>query len=172
MFKGRRLWWLLGSVAVWGLSLSTVAAPPGQGGGTGVDVKARVGGQIVLEIVSGNTINFSVDPLTNPEATAETEILVRTNAASYSIIATFGEFLIDGYDLIKNGKFFIRSKAPGKGKPIADWIVPKDEVVILKGEDGRTPGEITVVEYLLRVDFTVPPGEGKLVIIFTAVPEF
>jgi hypothetical protein len=172
MLRGRVLLWLLGVLAVLGFSLGASATPPGQGGGTGVEMKARVGGQIVLEILSGDKINFTVDPLNNPEATATTEILVRTNAASYSITASFGAFLIGDYDLIKNGKFFIRSRAPGKGKAIADWTVPKDEVVILKGEDGLTSGEITVVEYLLRVDFTVPPGEGKLVIIFTAVPEF
>ena len=28
-----------------------------------------------------------------------------------------------------------------------------------------------VVEYMLKVDFTVPPGESKMKITFTAVPE-
>jgi hypothetical protein len=28
------------------------------------------------------------------------------------------------------------------------------------------------VEYLLKVDFTVPPGEGRLEIVYTAVPAF
>jgi len=143
-----------------------------KGDGAGVKVRARVGGQILIEIRSGDEISFEVDPVMNPEDTALTEILVRTNAAKYSIVAKFGEFLIGDYDLIKNEKFFIRSKAPGSGQGIDDWIVPKDEVVVLKGEDGRTPGEVTVVEYLLRVDFTVPSGEGKLEIIYTAVPEF
>jgi hypothetical protein len=141
-------------------------------GGAGVKVKARVSGQILIEIASGDEISFEVDPVMNPEDTAVTEIVVRTNAAKYSIVAKFGEFLIGDYDLIKNEKFFIRSKAPGSGQAIDDWIVPKDEVVILKNEDGLTPGEITVVEYLLKVDFTVPSGEGKLEIVYTAVPAF
>lgn len=141
-------------------------------GGTGVKVKARVGGQIIIEIASGEEINFEVDPIMNPEDTAVTEIVVRTNAAKYSIIAEFGEFLIDDYDLIAHGKFFVRSKAPGTGKAIEEWTVPKGQVVILKDEDGLTPGETTIVEYLLKVDFTVPPGEGRLEITFTAVPSF
>jgi len=143
-----------------------------KGGGAGVKVKARVGGQILIEIASGDEISFEVDPVMNPEDTAVTEIVVRTNAAKYSIIGKFGEFLIGDYDLIENEKFFIRSKAPGSGKAIDDWIVPKGEVVILKDEDGRTPGETTIVEYLLKVDFTVPPGEGRLEIVYTAVPAF
>jgi len=141
-------------------------------GGTGVKVRARVGGQIIIEIASGEEINFEVDPIMNPEDTAATEIVVRTNAAKYSIIAEFGEFLIGDYDLIAHGKFFVRSKAPGTGKAIEEWTVPKGQVVILKDEDGLTPGETTIVEYLLKVDFTVPPGEGKLEITFTAVPSF
>ncbi|MGY4706857.1 hypothetical protein ACVNPS_03755 [Candidatus Bipolaricaulota sp. J31] len=141
-------------------------------GGTGVKVRARVGGQIIIEIASGEEINFEVDPIMNPEDTATTEIIVRTNAAKYSIIAEFGEFLIGDYDLIAHGKFFVRSKAPGTGKAIDEWTVPKGQVVILKDEDGLTPGETTIVEYLLKVDFTVPPGVGKLEITFTAVPSF
>ncbi len=141
-------------------------------GGTGVKVRARVGGQIIIEIASGEEIRFEVDPIMNPEDTARTEIIVRTNAAKYSIIAEFGEFLIGDYDLIAHGKFFVRSKAPGTGKAIDEWTVPKGQVVILKDEDGLTPGETTIVEYLLKVDFTVPPGEGKLEITFTAVPSF
>lgn len=168
MRRDGELCWVLGVVLGLILPVAVAAAQ----GGPGVEMKARVGGQIAIEIVSGDKINFDVDPLTNPEETAVTEILVRTNAATYSITATFGEFLIGDYDLIANGHFLIRSKAPGKGKPILDWTVPKGEVIIVKGEDGRTPGEVTVVEYLLRVDFTVPPGEGKLVVVFTAVPEF
>ncbi len=144
----------------------------GEQSGAGVKVKARVGGQILIEIVSGEEISFEVDPVMNPEDTAATEIVVRTNATKYSIIAEFGEFLIGDYDLIKNEKFFIRSKAPGSGQAIDDWTVPKGEVVILKNEDGLTPGETTIVEYLLKVDFTVPPGEGKLEIVYTAVPAF
>ena len=141
-------------------------------GGSGVQVKARVGGQIVLEIASGQEISFEVDPLTNPEDTAETELLVRTNAPRYSIVAEFSDFLIGDYDLIKNEKFFVRSKAPGNGQALEDWTVPKGQLTILKNEDGLTAGETTVVEYKLTVDFTVPPGEGKLQVVFTAVPAF
>ena len=141
-------------------------------GGSGVSVKARVGGQIVLEIASGQEISFEVDPLTNPEDTAETELLVRTNAPRYSIVAEFSDFLIGDYDLIKNEKFFVRSKAPGSGQALEDWTVPKGQLTILKNEDGLTAGETTVVEYKLTVDFTVPPGEGKLQVVFTAVSAF
>ena len=141
-------------------------------GGSGVQVKARVGGQIVLEIVSGQEISFEVDPLMNPEDMAETELVVRTNAPRYSIVAQFSEFLIGDYDLIKNEKFFVRSKAPGSGQALEDWTVPKGQLTIVKNEDGLTEGETTVVEYKLTVDFTVPPGEGKLQVVFTAVPAF
>jgi len=141
-------------------------------GGSGVSVKARVGGQIVLEIASGQEISFEVDPQMNPEDTAETELLVRTNAPRYSIVAEFSDFLIGDYDLIKNEKFFVRSKAPGSGQVLEDWTVPKGQLTILKNEDGLTAGETTVVEYKLTVDFTVPPGEGKLQVVYTAVPTF
>ena len=141
-------------------------------GGSGVQVRARVGGQIVLEIVSGQEISFEVDPLMNPEDTAETELVVRTNAPRYSIVAQFSEFLIGDYDLIKNEKFFVRSKAPDSGQAIDEWTVPKGQLTILKNEDGLTSGETTLVEYKLTVDFTVPPGEGKLRVVFTAVPAF
>ena len=141
-------------------------------GGSGVQVRARVGGQIVLEIVSGQEISFEVDPLMNPEDTAETELVVRTNAPRYSIVAEFSDFLIGDYDLIENEKFFVRSKAPGSGQALEDWTVPKGQLTIVKNEDGLTPGETTVVEYKLTVDFTVPPGEGKLQVVFTAVPAF
>ena len=42
---------------------------------------------------------------------------------------------------------------------------------IVKFEDGFTPGEVALIEYMLKVDFSVPPGEGKMKIVFTAVPE-
>lgn len=139
-----------------------------------VEVKARIRGTLMLSIESGDEITFEVDPLNNPEDTAETELLVITNLPAYSITARFGDFVIKdfNYDLIENGKFFVRSKAPGSGEGIPDWTVPKKgEMVIVKFEDGFTPGEIAVVEYMLKVDFTVPPGESKMKITFTAVPE-
>ena len=149
------------------LSLSVLAAKGGSG--EGVEVKARVAGQILLSIESGDRISFEVDPLNNHEDTAETELLVMTNARDYTIIATFGRFAIDNYDLITNEKFFIRSMAPGSGQSITSWTAPVGEIAILKNEDGMTAGEITLVEYMLQVDFTVPPGEGQLEIAFTAV---
>jgi hypothetical protein len=138
--------------------------------GTGVKVKARIGGRIVLEIDSGEEITFNVDPVANPEDTAETVLVVRTNVPRYSIVARFGEFKVDDYDLIANGKFFIRSKAPGTGQAIDDWTVPKGQMTIVKGEDGFTNGEKVAVEYKVVVDFTVPPGEAKMQVVFTAVP--
>ena len=140
-----------------------------KGGGQGVKVKARVAGQILLSIESGNDISFNVDPLSNPEDTAETDLTVMTNATKYTIIGTFGKFSIGNYDLIKNGKFFIKSVAPGSGQALDDWTVPKGEVTILKNEDGLTMGETTVVQYKLSVDFSVPPGDAQLDISFTAV---
>jgi len=139
-----------------------------------VEVRARVGGQIQLIIESGEVITFDVDPVINPEDTAETELLVMTNAPEYSITANFSKFLIEDwdYDLIANEKFFIRSQAPGSGQALEDWAVPEKKVVILSYEDGLTPGESTLVEYLLQVDFTVPPGEGTLSIVFTAMASF
>ena len=140
-----------------------------KGGDQGVKVKARVAGQILLSIESGDSISFNVDPLSNPEDTAETELSVMTNAKKYTIIGTFGQFAIDNYDLIKNEKFFIRSVAPGSGQALDDWTIPKGEVTILKNEDGLTMGETTVVQYKLSVDFSVPPGDAQLDISFTAV---
>lgn len=140
-----------------------------KGKGQGVKVKARVAGQILLAIESGDAISFNVDPLNNPEGQAETDLSVMTNAKNYTIIGTFGKFAIGSYDLIKNGKFFVKSVAPGSGTALDDWTVPKDEVTILKNEDGLTMGETTVVQYKLSVDFSVPPGDAQLDISFTAV---
>ncbi len=139
-----------------------------------VEVKARIRGTLMLSIESGDEVTFEVDPLNNPEDTAETELLVITNLPAYSITALFSDFVIEdfNYDLIENGKFFIRSKAPGSGEGISDWTVPKKgEMVVVKFEDGFTSGEIAVIEYMLKVDFSVPPGESKMKIVFTAVPE-
>ncbi len=164
----KRCWLVAGLVLllVLALTASAFAANKGQG----VNVRARVAGQILLSIESGDEISFDVDPLNNPEATAETVLSVMTNAPRYSIIAEIGNFMIGNYDLIKNGKFFIRSKAPGSGQGIDDWTVPKSgQLVIVKNEDGLTMGEKIKVEYKLVVDFSVPAGEGKLEIAFTAV---
>ncbi len=147
------------------LSLAGFAAK----GGQGVKVKARVAGQILLSIVDGNEISFNVDPLSNPEDTAQTTLSVMTNAKKYTIIGTFGRFLIGNYDLVKNEKFYIKSVAPGSGQALGDWTLPKGDVTILKNEDGLTMGENTVVQYKLSVDFSVPPGEAQLDISFTAV---
>jgi len=154
------------------LLTSTAPLALAKGRTPGVEVRARVGGQILLEIADGEEISFEVDPLLNPEDTASTELIVRTNALHYSIVAQFSDFSIGEYDLIEHEKFFIRSTAPGTGEAINDWTVPKGEMVILKNENGLTPGETIVVEYLLKVDFTVPPGEGRLQVIYTAVPAF
>ena len=148
------------------LSLAGFAA---KGGGQGVKVKARVAGQILLSIVDGNEISFNIDPLSNPEDTAQTTLSVMTNAKKYTIIGTFGRFLIGNYDLVKNEKFFVKSVAPGSGKALDDWTLPKGDVTILKNEDGLTMGENTVVQYKLSVDFSVPPGDAQLDISFTAV---
>ncbi len=157
---------LIGALVV----LGALGAAAARKGGTGVKVRARIGGQIVLEIDSGEEINFQVDPVSNPEDTAETVLVVKTNVPSYSIVAKFSDFKVGDYDLIEHGKFFIRSKAPGSGQAIDDWTVPKGQMTIVKNEDGFTSGEKIVVEYKLVVDFTVPPGEAKMEIVFTAVP--
>lgn len=139
-----------------------------------VKVRARIGGTLMLSIESGEEIGFEVDPLNHPEDTAQTELLVITNLPAYSITALFSEFVIEdfNYDLIANGKFFIRVEAPGTGEGIPDWTVPEQgEMVLVKFEDGFTSGEVALIEYKLSVDFSVPPGEGKMKIVFTAVPE-
>ncbi len=163
--------WLITGLVVFlvaALAVSSFAAngPKGQS----VEVRARVAGEILLSIKSGDEISFNVDPLSNPEDTAETVLFVMTNAPRYSIIAEIGSFIIGDYDLIKNGKFFIRSEAPGSGQGIDDWTVPKSgQIAIVKDEDGLTTGEEIKVEYKLSIDFSVPAGEGKLRIAFTAV---
>ncbi len=166
----KKIWLVAGVMVIFLASIALFAfAAPGKKP-QGVEVRARVAGQIVLSIESGEEITFEVDPLNNPEDTAETELSVMTNAPQYAIIAQIGKFLIGNYDLIANKKFFIRSKAPGTGKAIDNWTVPTEgEMPILKHEDGLTTGEITIVEYKLKVDFSVPAGEGKLKIAFTAV---
>ncbi len=137
-----------------------------------VEVRARVSGQIFLTILAGSRISFDVDPFSMPEATDRTELSVMTNAKEYAITGSFGKFEIDGYDLIENEKFFIQSIAPGTGRGISGWTSPDRNMVILTDEDGMTEGEITVVEYLMRVDFSVPAGEGDLEIVYTAVASF
>jgi len=137
-----------------------------------VQVRARVSGQIFLTIWAGNMINFDVDPISMPEATDRTELSVMTNAKRYSITGHFGKFKINGYDLIESQKFFIQSIAPGTGQGISGWTSPDNRMTILEDEDGMTDGETTVVEYLLRVDFSVPAGEGDLEIVYTAVAAF
>jgi len=163
-------WLVTGLVVLLVLALAGSAfAAKGQKG-PGVEVRARVAGQILLSIESGDEISFNVDPLNNPEDTAETVLSVKTNAPRYSIVAEIGNFMIGDYDLIKNGKFFIRSKAPGSGQGIDDWTVPRPgQMTIVKNEDGLTMGEEIKVEYKLAVDFSVPAGEGKLKIAFTAI---
>jgi len=163
--------WLVAGLAVFIVLVLTVSALAAKGPkGQGVEVRARVAGEILLSIKSGDEISFNVDPLNNPEDTAETVLFVMTNAPRYSIIAEIGNFMIGGYDLIKNGKFFIRSEAPGSGQGIDDWTVPRSgQMTIVKDEDGLTMGEEIKVEYKLSVDFSVPAGEGKLEIAFTAV---
>lgn len=155
-------------VLIMALGISAVAQK-----GEEVEVKARVRGHILIEVKSGDEITFEVDPIDNPEDTASTELLVKTNARRYTIVATIGDFNIGDYDLIQNEKFSVRSKAPGSGRDIGSWEVPqRGELTILQGEDGRTTGELTVVEYKLQVDFSVPPGEGTLVIAYTAMAAF
>ncbi|MCD5416133.1 hypothetical protein LR032_03390 [Candidatus Bipolaricaulota bacterium] len=136
----------------------------------GVEVRARVTGMILLTIESGDTIGFYVDPLHNPRDTAKTELSVMTNIAEYNIIATFGDFKIGDYDLIAGERFFIRVDAPGSGEGIDEWTVPEAKMVILSNEDGLTAREKIVIRFMLRIDFTVPPGEGELEVTFTAVP--
>lgn len=156
-------------ILIMALSITAVAQE-----GEEVEVKARVRGHILIEVESGDEITFEVDPIDNPEDTASTELLVKTNARRYTIAATIGDFNIGGdYDLVQNEKFSVRSTAPGSGRGIGSWEVPQGrELTILQGEDGRTTGEVTVVEYKLQVDFSVPPGEGKLVIAYTAMAAF
>lgn len=164
--------WRVGIPVLLGIVLFT--GPGWAQGGQGVEIKARVSGQIVLEIVSGSAINFVVDPLLKPEDTAVTELLVRTNVAKYSVLIEVAAFVIEGagYDLIKHERFFVRAKTPGKGKPLDSWTAPKGQLTLVRDEDGYTGGEIIVVEYLIKIDFSVPAGEAKTKIIFTAVPSF
>jgi hypothetical protein len=170
MLFSKKVLWLL----VLGVLLITPLMAPAKDKSPVVKVRARIAGTLMLSIESGEEIDFEVDPLNNPEDTAQTELLVITNLPAYSVTALFEEFVIEdfGYDLIKNGKFFIRTKAPGSGEGIADWTVPEEgEMVIVKFEDGFTSGETVLIEYMLKIDFSVPPGVGKMKIVFTAVPE-
>jgi len=137
-----------------------------------VEIRARVSGQILLSVIGGATIDFDVDPISNPEDYAQTDLEVMTNAEEYAITGEFSDFKIGGYDLIENEKFFIQSIAPGTGTAISGWTLLQKRMTILKGEDGMTEGETTVVEYLLQVDFSVPAGEAELSVVYTAVASF
>ena len=60
----------------------------------------------------------------------------------------------------------------GTGTAISGWTLLQKRMTILKGEDGMTEGETTIVEYLLQVDFSVPAGEAELSVVYTAVASF
>lgn len=135
-----------------------------------VDIEASIAQRLVFSLDEGGTVNLVAAPDDNPTAEGASAFNVKTNVGSYSIVANFGSFEVEGtdYNLIDQENFRIRSVAPDEGDAIIDWTVPSKEMTVLSGEAGLTNLETTAVYYQLNVDFTVPSGAASTTIVFTA----
>jgi len=137
-----------------------------------VIINAQIGAQLVLNVVSGDCVVLSVDPLNVPIADGATVLEVKTNAVSYAISATFGTFVVGTYDLIANANYRVSSETTGEGQTIEVPVVPPAQLDILLNESGGTASELTTVHYQLEVDYTVPWGNAFETVICTATPTF
>jgi len=141
---------------------------------TNVQVNAQITGRIVLNILSGDLVELSADPVDQPHDEGYTEFQVLTNALSYSVIGSFYYVMIGDYDLIAHSRFTVWSTTQGDGTVIGSPTVPpvnmdpSEGITVLAGESGWTGGEIFRVYYGLDIDFTVPPGTGITPVHFTA----
>jgi hypothetical protein len=135
-----------------------------------VFVSYEVAQRLVFGAICCATVGMTVDVILQPSHEVTTAFQVKTNAALYAVTAAFGTFLVggDGYDLIANDNFKIRSTAPGIGVGIASWTTPSGTMDILIGEDGLTNGEQLLVDYQLTIDFSVPTGTASTTVIYTA----
>jgi hypothetical protein len=137
-----------------------------------VTINAQIGAQLVFNMLSGECVILSVDPLNAPSANGTTVFEVKTNAVSYAISAAIGSFIVGSYDLIANANYHISSDTTGDGQAIGVPVVPPAQLDILIDESGGTASELTTIYYQLDVDYTVPWGNALEDIIFTATPVF
>ncbi len=132
-----------------------------------VTVNAEIGGKLIFNATPKKS-KLSVDPVDNPKAQAANRLMVKTNAPTYSITASYGSFEVKDYGLIENGNLKVQSRAPDSGSGTGDPVTVEDEIEILAGESGRTNNEFTPVVYQLSVDFTVPFGDASTTVVYTA----
>ncbi len=133
-----------------------------------VEVNARIGAKLIFN-TAPSKLKLSVDPVDTPTDQATHKLIVKTNAPSYSITASYGEFKIGDYGLFENGNLTVASEAPDSGEGTGgDFVEIKDQVEILAGESGFTNNESMAATYKLNVDFTVPYGSGSTEVVYTA----
>lgn len=133
-----------------------------------VEVNAKIGAKLIFN-TAPSKLKLSADPVDQTSDQASHKLLVKTNAASYDITASYGSFEIGDYDLFENGNVRVASEAPDSGEGTGGKFVEiDDEVQILVGESGHTNNEEMLVFYKLTVDFTVPFGTGNTEVIYTA----
>ena len=149
------------------LFLSISFAQTGRADPPSVTVNAKIGAKLFFQ-AAPKQIKLAVDPVDKPVAQAGHKLIVKTNAPSYSITASYGEFSVGDYDLIGKGNLKVASVAPDDGKDTGGLVDTGDEVEILAGESGYTNNEKTEVNYKLSVDFTVPHGSGDTTVTYTA----
>ncbi len=133
-----------------------------------VTVNAKIGAKLIFRAAPPR-LKLAVDPVDQPSTTASHKLMVKTNAPSYSITASYGTFEVGDYDLIDNGNLTVSSEAPDSGEGTGgNFVKIDDEVEILAGESGYTNQETTSVFYKLGVDFTVPFGDAGTTVVYTA----
>jgi len=132
-----------------------------------VTVNAEIGAKLIFN-AAPKKLKLSVDPVDKPTAQAGHRLMVKTNAPSYSITASYGTFEVNDYRLIENGNLTVASEAPDSGEGTGGFVEIGDELEILAGESGYTNRETTSVSYKLDVDFTVPFGEAETTVVYTA----
>jgi len=156
------------------VSIVSGSSAAGWGDGQSVQVNAQIAGRLILNIISGDLVELSADPVDQPHDEGHTKFEVLTNAISYSVIGSFYYVMIGDYDLIENGNFTVWSTTEGDGVVISNPTIPSvnmdpsEGITVLAGESGWTGGEIFRVYYGLDIDFTVPPGSGVTPVHFTA----
>ena len=132
-----------------------------------VTVDAKIGAKLIFN-ATPQKLKMSVDPVDKPTAQASQKLMVKTNAPTYGITASYGSFEVKDYGLIENGNLKVQSRAPDSGSGTGDPVTVEDEIEILAGESGRTNNEFTPVVYQLSVDFTVPFGDASTTVVYTA----
>jgi len=134
-----------------------------------VEVNARIGAKLVFQAAPPK-VNLNVDPVDKPSADGNHDLMVKTNAPSYDITASYGAFEVKGYDLFDNGNLTVASESPNGQGTGGNYVEIEDSVDIVTGEDGYTNNEKTTVKYKLEVDFTVPfIDKATTKVVYTAM---